>query len=207
MNLNQTKSMKTTVFALILGAVVTALFSCDSALAHCDTLDGPVVLAAKEAFQKGDVTPVLKWVKPDDEKEIRDAFAKAVKVRALGDEARELADHHFFETLVRVHRAGEGMAFTGLKPAGEVDPGIAAADKALQHGSAKELAHHMAREVEEQITRRFAEVSEKAKQADQSVEAGRAYVAAYVDFIHYVEALALLSSSQHAHLHEGEHAK
>jgi Family of unknown function (DUF6448) len=199
--------MKTTAFTLILGAIITALFNCGSARAHCDTLDGPVVQAAKEALQKGDVTPVLKWVKPDDEKAIRDAFIKAVKVRALGDEARELADHHFFETLVRVHRAGEGVAFTGLKPAGEVDPGIAAADKALQHGSAKELAHHMAEEIEEQITKRFAAVSETAKHAEQSVEAGRAYVAAYVEFIHYVEALASLTSAQHAHLHEGEHAK
>ena len=30
------------------------------------------------------------------------------KTRKLGGEARALADHHFFETLVRLHRAGEG---------------------------------------------------------------------------------------------------
>jgi hypothetical protein len=29
--------------------------------AHCDTLDGPVVMTAKAALEKGDVTPVLKW--------------------------------------------------------------------------------------------------------------------------------------------------
>jgi hypothetical protein len=27
-----------------------------------------------------------------------------------------LADTHFFETVVRLHRLGEGESFTGLKP-------------------------------------------------------------------------------------------
>ena len=33
------------------------------ARAHCDTLDGPVVTTAKAALEKGDVTPLLKWVR------------------------------------------------------------------------------------------------------------------------------------------------
>ncbi|HOB97871.1 MAG TPA: DUF6448 family protein [Verrucomicrobiota bacterium] len=37
--------------------------------AHCDTMDGPVVLAAKSALGTKDVTPVLKWVKEDAEAE------------------------------------------------------------------------------------------------------------------------------------------
>lgn len=200
--------MKSTTIASILGILIIAsTLSCDVARAHCDTLDGPVVETARQALQKGDVTPVLKWVKPDDENEIRAAFSKALKVRALGDDARELADQHFFETLVRVHRAGEGVAYTGLKPAGAVDPGIAAADKALQHGSAQGLAREMGKEVENQIRTRFAEVTEKEKHAGKSVEAGRAYVAAYVDFIHYVEALASMASAKHEHLHAAEHAR
>ena len=94
--------------------VVLLVIGPGPARAHCDTLDGPVVLDAKAALQKGDVTPVLKWVRADDEKEIREAFAKTLKVRGLGDDARDLADHHFFETLVRIHRPGEGVAYTGL---------------------------------------------------------------------------------------------
>ena len=86
--------------------------------AHCDTLEGPVVSTAKAALENGDVTPVLKWVKEDDEKEIRELFAKTLSARKQGKEARELADRYFFETLVRVHRAGEKAPFTGLKPAG-----------------------------------------------------------------------------------------
>ena len=44
--------------------------------AHCDTLDGPVVATAKAALEKGDITPVLKWVKGDDEREIKEGFPK-----------------------------------------------------------------------------------------------------------------------------------
>ncbi len=49
--------------------------------AHCDTLDGPVVKTAKAALDKGDVTPILKWVKKNDEKEIKDLFQQTLIVR------------------------------------------------------------------------------------------------------------------------------
>ncbi len=39
------------------------------ALAHCDTLDGPVVKDARVALDAQDVTPVLKWVSRDKEGE------------------------------------------------------------------------------------------------------------------------------------------
>ena len=84
--------------------------------AHCDTMDGPVVAAAKAALEKGDVTPVLKWVAKDREGEIRTAFQKTLAVRSKGPEAKELAHMYFFETLVRIHRAGEGAPYTGLQP-------------------------------------------------------------------------------------------
>jgi hypothetical protein len=203
--------MKITASAFVLVAVIAALsFSNSRAKAHCDALDGPVVQEAKLALQKGDVTPVLKWIKPSDEREIRDAFSKTLKVRATGDAAQELADTHFFETLVRVHRAGEGVSFTGLKPAGSIDPGIAAADKALLQGSAEPLAHAIAKAVEAGIMKRFAEVAEKKKLADASVEAGRAYVAAYAGYVHYVEGIAAMaspSSGEHQHLHAAEHGR
>ena len=96
--------------AVVLCLVVLSVIMPGAARAHCDTLDGPVVADAKAALQKGDVEPVLKWVRADDEKEIREAFAKTLKVRGLGDDSRDLADYHFFETLVRSHRAGEGVA-------------------------------------------------------------------------------------------------
>jgi hypothetical protein len=42
------------------------------------------------------------------EPEIKAACTKAVAVRAKGPEAKELADQYFLETLVLLHRAGEG---------------------------------------------------------------------------------------------------
>ncbi|HQH74522.1 MAG TPA: DUF6448 family protein, partial [bacterium] len=107
--------------------------------AHCDTLDGPVILDARKALEKKDVTPVLKWIPQEDEKTIHEAFDKTLAVRALGNEARDLADTYFFETLVRIHRQSEGAPYTGLKPAGSVDPLIAEADRSLESGSADKL--------------------------------------------------------------------
>ena len=168
--------------------VSAALLLPRAASAHCDTMDGPVVTAAKLALKTGDVTPALKWVRKTDEPEIRVAFVRTLNVRSLSPEAREMADNYFFETLVRVHRAGEGEPYTGLKPAGtEVEPGVAAADKALEVGSADALVKQGTAEVASGIRQRFAHVQEASKDAELGVEAGRQYVAAYVEFIHYVE--------------------
>jgi hypothetical protein len=89
---------------------------------HCDTLEGPVVMTAKAALDKGDVTPVLKWVKKEHEGEIREAFKNTLAVRKMSPEARKLADKYFFETLVRIHRAGEGAPYTGLQLGQAVEP-------------------------------------------------------------------------------------
>ncbi len=157
--------------------------------AHCDTMDGPVVKTAQEALAKGDVTAVLKWVKPQQEAEVREGFKRTLAVRGLSKEARDLADMYFFETLVRLHREGEGAPYTGLKPAGTVEPIIAASDKALESGSVDALTKEITRLVTEGIRHRFTETMEKKKHADESVAAGREFVEAYVEFTHYVERL------------------
>jgi hypothetical protein len=174
--------------------------------AHCDTLDGPVVKAAKQALQQGDITPVLKWVKKEDEPEVRETFRKALAVRAKGTEAQELADRYFFETLVRIHRAGEGAAYTGLS-AEPVEPIVAAADRALEKGSADNLVKHVSDAVAAGIRKRLANTTEKMKHADESVAAGRAFVEAYVDFTHYVERLYLQAGGpgEHGKSAEGPH--
>jgi hypothetical protein len=159
------------------------------AYGHCDTMDGPVVKTAQAALQKGDVAGVLKWVKTQEEAEIREAFTKTLAVRTLSPQARDLADKYFFETLVRLHRAGEGAPYTGLKPAGTVEPIIAASDKALETGSVEGLMQEVVKLVSDGIHRRFTETTERKKHADESVAAGREFVNAYVEFTHYVERL------------------
>jgi len=159
-----------------------------SASAHCDTLDGPVVMTAKAALEKGDMTPVLKWVKKTDEAEIRELFKKTLIVRGKGKEAQELADRYFFETLVRIHRAGEGAPYTGLKSE-PAEPIIQAADKALDSGSADHLVKHVSEAVAAGIRERFNRVKEAKKHADESIEKGRVFVEACVVYTHYVERL------------------
>ena len=175
------------------------------AVAHCDSLDGPVVRDARAALEKRDPTPVLKWVTAENESEIRDAFAKTLAVRNLGNDARLLADRYFFETLVRVHRAGEGEPFTGLKPAGRIDAGISAADASLEAGSAERLAKQLAQAIETDISKRFDVALERKKHSGESVAAGRAYVAAYVEYVHFVEGVhGLAEKGASLKHHDGE---
>ena len=121
--------------ALVAAALLALALPSPILLAHCDTMDGPVVAAAQKALRTGDVTPVLKWVRPADEKEIRDLFEKTRTVRQKGDDARELADRCFFETLVRVHRAGEGAPFIVTpQPGRESGPAAVGAGKGTTVG-------------------------------------------------------------------------
>jgi hypothetical protein len=166
--------------------------------AHCDTLQGPVVAAAKAALEKGDITPVLKWVRKEDESEIKGLFKKTLAVRTKGLEAKELADMYFFETLVRIHRAGEGAPYTGLKSE-PAEPIIQAADNALESGSADRLVKQVTEDMAAGIRERFNRVKEAKKHADESVEKGRAFVEAYVEYTHYVERLQVDASAAGVH--------
>ena len=107
------------------------------------------------------------------------AFALTIKARALGPEAQEVADRWFFETVVRVHRAGEGAPFTGLKPAGlDVGPVIPAAERALDAGSADELTGMLCGIVRAQVEERHRRAMALKEHAAEGVAAGRAYVEA-----------------------------
>jgi len=118
-------------------------------------MDGPVVKAAMEALDGGDVRTVLPFVPEEAEAEITEDFEKILKARAQSPEAREVADKHFFETVVRIHRAGEGAPFTGLKPAGlGHGPVVPVAEKAIEDGSPEELVKLLTDTVEEQIRER-----------------------------------------------------
>jgi hypothetical protein len=165
------------------------IMNAGNAYAHCDTLDGPVVADARQALLVGDVTPILKWVSEDEEGAIKAVYKHTLAVRKLGDEAKNLADTHFFETLVRIHRAGEGAPYTGLKPNSSIDPAVALADKAIENGSVDQLANVLNTALKNGLTTRFDNVIDTGKQADKSVELGREYVEAYVQFTHFAEGI------------------
>jgi hypothetical protein len=172
------------------GVVVLLSLVSAPASAHCDTMDGPVIAAARAALQAGEVTPVLKWIPKQSEPEIRAAFARTLKVRTVSSEAKELADTYFFETLVRLHRAGEGEPYTGLKPAGtQIDSAVAVADLALLKGQADPLVRSITEQVAAGVRQRFERAKQARASADTDVGAGREYVEAYVDLMRYLEQL------------------
>ena len=174
-------------------------------LAHCDALDGPVVKAAQKALETGNPNLVLIWVRKQDEGEVKAAFQNTLAVRRLGPEAKELADRYFFETVVRIHRAGEGAPYTGLKSAGQdIGPAIAAADKALESGSVDELLRMLTETTQEGVRKHFKHATSLKNFNKDNIESGREYVREYVVFIHYVERLYEASkSSTHGHFPEG----
>jgi hypothetical protein len=176
------------------------------ALAHCDGLDGPVVKAAQRALETRNAALVLIWVQEKDEAEIRKAFEQTLAVRELSAEARELADRFFYETLVRVHRAGEGAPFTGLKPAGrDLGPAIPAADESVRVGSVEPVRHLLMVAIQERLRLQFGEVMATKTFERDDVAAGRAHVKAYVEFIHFVERLYdSTMKTPHGHFEESE---
>lgn len=177
--------------------------------AHCDGLDGPVVKAAQRALGESNVNLALIWVQKDDETEIKRVFEQTLGVRKLSPPARELAERYFFETLVRVHRAGEGAPYTGLKPAGRnLGAAIPAGDKALESGKLAPVIELMATGVKSGLHEHFAAAMEKKKFAPNDVAAGRAFVKEYVSYIHYVEGLQqAIAGTSHGHPGEGDEAR
>lgn len=163
------------------------LFPLAPASADKYSLIGPVIKSGQRALEIGDVRPALVWVSEKDEDEIKEVFAQTKEVRKLGIEARLFADRYFLETLVRIHRRAQGLAFTGMKDIEEPREIILAADEALENGSVKALAGEIADLVSSEIEKRFDAVLVKAKHSDGSAEAGRDYAAAYIDYIRYME--------------------
>lgn len=173
---------------------------------HCDTLEGPVIADAGAARARGDIAPILKWVPAADEPEIREAFKKALAVRANGPEAREPADMYFFETLVRVHRASEGAPCTGIKAGATEEETLVLADKALATGKVDDLVKMVVGKIEKGIRGRFKETLERKKLAEENAERGREYVRSYVDFIRYGERIYNDADNPPSHGHAAEEA-
>jgi hypothetical protein len=144
---------------------------------HCDSMDGPVVKAARLALETRNVNLVLPYVPKEGEAEVIRAFDRVLPLRADG--AREIADLYFFETVVRIHRAGEGAPYTGLKPAGLSEgPVIPIAERAIEAGSPDELVKALTDIVRTETLKRFRRMNELQKHADDGLVAAREYVEA-----------------------------
>lgn len=188
---------KTAVAASVLVLANFALAG--NAAAHCDGLDGPVIIEARSALEKKDVTPLLKWVPEAGEHTIKESFAKTLQERTNGKAAQEAADRKLFETLVRVHRESEGAPFTGIKPAGQIVPVVMEADAALAKKNVDQLANHVAAGVEKSVREKFKKAAHSSELADQSVEKGREFVSSYVQYVHFVEELNNMAAQKPEH--------
>ena len=200
-----TKTATTFLFGFLL-FLTALLLTPTAAFAHCDGMDGPVVKAAQKALETGNVNLVLIWIQKNDEAEIRKVFEQTLAVRKLGAEARALADRYFFEKLVRIHRAGEGAPYTGLKPAGrDLGPAIPATDKALEDGSVEPVIKLLTMTMEHGVREQFQRALAKKNYDKDDVAAGQEYVKAYVIFLHYVERLYEAAKQPvHGHFPEPE---
>lgn len=181
---------KRLIGALAVAALGLLLGGARYALAHCDGLDGPVVKAAQKALATDNVNLVLIWVQKESEPELNAVFHQTMAVRKLSPESKALADRNFFETLVRLHRQGEGAPYMGLKPAGrDLGPAIPAADAAIESGGTAAVEALLTRSLRTGLRDAFARVQARKNYDVNDVAAGREYVKAYVDYIHFVERL------------------
>lgn len=197
MTLNIRKHLLTVATASAL-----ALAMATPAFAHCDAMDGPVILEAQAALNSGNVTPLLKWVPAEDEAKIKASFAKTREVRKLGASAREVADQQFFAELVAIHRASEGAPFTGVKPAGEIDPAVRLADKALEEGDIDAFLARIVEKFEKTARANFESTLAAKRKAGENPELGREFVENYVKYVHYLEDVHnVISGNSSSHDH------
>lgn len=178
--------------------LLTVYFSPGNTYAHCDGIKGPVVSYAKKALETGNVNYALIWVSKDNEDAIKHLFSKALELRKLNNNARELADMYFFETLVRIHRSGEGEPYTGLKLTDKDVPAVInAADHALTTGNPDELLQYFSdKQDKKAVENKFRDVLSKKNFGINDVPAGRSYVKSYTEFIHYAAELSGMSEPE-----------
>ncbi len=176
--------MQTTFKTFILLIVSMLLLSTNPVSAHCDSYDGPVIIDAYKALETNNVNLLLKWVSESQEAEIKDLFRKTYNLKSGDKEIYTIVEKHFLETLVRLHRETEGAPFTGLKPAGQVAPIVQMADNSIETQSVQELNRRFLGHIERVVNEKFQTVNQLSAQKDNSVEQGRAYVEAYVDYVH-----------------------
>lgn len=192
--------MKTKILASF-GAVAVAVgimvIIPTTASAHCDTMDGPVIGDAQKALEENNINYISKWVLPEDDEEIAKIFDQTMEVRDDSPEAQKLADQYLYENLVRIHRAGEGASYTGVKPLGTpMEEVIAAADESIRLENLTPFEGIVEDEKVAELEDSFNQVLATKDFDVNDVDAGRQYVSAYVTFTHLAEG---------EHAEEGEH--
>lgn len=150
---------------------------------NCASMSGPVFAAAMRALEENDVRVALAYVPRAAEAEVVAAFEITAPLRASESAIRAVGNLHFAEAVVRLHRAGDDMAYTGIQAGRQDTGGVAeAAEEAVISGSAYELFEILSAQLTLELNKRLGEVRELAKLAPESTEAMRSYVEATMAF-------------------------
>jgi hypothetical protein len=174
-------------------------------MAHCDTMDGPLIKDAEKALRDKDISPVLKWIKEEDEEEVVKMFEQVLSFSKENTKLKKILEMYFLETVTRIHRKGEGASYTGLKPARyPIDPIIKKGDLSLETGSAEEVAELLAKEIKKEILKKFEKALKLRDKADEDLDIGRHYIEAYADYIHLIEHLHKLLKNPNEHEHHSK---
>lgn len=185
---------------MLVGIILTLMPQ--KASAHCDTMDGPAVKDGRIALETGNINYAYKWIFAEYEEELKEIFDLSLKVRTLGADAQEVADRWFLENFVRIHRAGEGASYDGLKPSGaNVDPIVVAADESIELGNMSPLKGLVTEEEYHALEEKFNKAIALKDFDVNDVEASRAYVEAYVTFFKMAEG----EENDHHHGHDNGH--
>jgi hypothetical protein len=181
------RTMRFRILPLLILSIL--FFSSQTTFAHCDSYDGPVIKDAEKALEENNVDLVLKWINQEQEAEIIGLFRKTYNLNSADKEVYDIVKKHFLETLVRLHRETEGASYTGLKPAGTTKVIIQLSDNAISTGSVDDLVGKLNNHIEKIVREKYKKVAALSKVKDESVEKGREYVKAYVDYTHTLEAM------------------
>jgi hypothetical protein len=184
---NRTFKVSHFVFAALLA--VLAVIVSRPALAHCDSYDGPVITDARKALETNNPEPILKWISKEQENEVTSLFNKTVALKNGDREIYQVVEKYFFETLVRLHRETEGAPYTGLKASGTTKQIIQMSDQALSSGNIDDLVTKLNKHIGSVILEKYHKAAELNQKKNESVGTGRAFVEAYVDYTHTLEAI------------------
>jgi hypothetical protein len=137
-----------------------------------------------KALETGNPAYLLIWVPEESERELRQVFERVIDARRAGGAAQEVADDLLFETAVRLHRAGEGAPYTGLKPAGlDEGPVVPRAEQAIATGDPSDVIRFITDMIREDLEHRFHRLQETKKYDPDDIPAGRKYIHAYIGFV------------------------
>lgn len=179
--------MKTRIIFFVT-LICVFLFAQNQTFAHCDTMDWPVIIAAKKSLETKNPNYFLIWVQKKDEPIILEDFNKTLSLRQKNPEDSENIDKSFFENLVKIHREWEWAEYTWLKSAWSItNPVVILWDKSFETKNSTELEVFLSKTLADEIKNRFKEVIEKQNYALDDIEAWREYITSYITFLHWAE--------------------